>query len=80
MANDDDTVRIDDDRLAETEFVDALDDRIDRIVIDSRIFLVRLDPIKRPHFDLHVREPFQGEERNGRVRSVVGWMVGLAGL
>lgn len=48
MADDDDAVGIDDDRLPETEVVDGLDDGGNRIVVDSRILFVRLDPIKRP--------------------------------
>ncbi|WP_158222648.1 hypothetical protein [Rhodopirellula sp. MGV] len=55
MADDNDTVGIDEGRLPETEVVDGLDDRINRVAIDSRILLVRLDPIKRPHFDMHVQ-------------------------
>ena len=42
MANNDDAVGIDHDRLTETELVDGLDDRSNRIVIDSRIVFVRL--------------------------------------
>ena len=72
MADDDDTIGVDHNWLAKTKFVDGLDDGGNRIVIDSRILFVRLDPIKRPHFDLHMHWPFQGEERNGRVRSMVG--------
>ena len=54
MADDNDTVGIDHDRLAKPELVDREDDGINGVVIDARIVLVRLDSIKRPHFDLHV--------------------------
>jgi hypothetical protein len=36
VADDDDAVRIDDDRLPEAEFVDALNDGSNRVVIDAR--------------------------------------------
>ena len=61
VANDDDAGGVDNDRLAETEFVDALHHIGDRVVVDARIVFVRLDSIKRPHFDLHGRVLFQGE-------------------
>ena len=77
MADDDDAVGIDDDWLAETEFVDGLNDRIDSVVVDARVVFVRLDPIKRPHFDLHGRVLSKGgEKRKGFGRWLVRWLGG----
>ena len=79
MADDDDAVGINDDRLPKTEFVDGLDDRSNRVVVDSRILFVRLDPIKRPHFDLHGQCPFpKGKKRKRFGRWLVGWLVGAS--
>jgi hypothetical protein len=54
VAHNDHTIGIDHNRLMETEFDDILDDWIYRGVVDTGVIYVRVDSIKRPHFDLHV--------------------------
>jgi hypothetical protein len=75
MADDDDTIAIDNDRLPPAERLNRVNDCIDCIIVYARIIFVRLDSIKRPHFDVHVW-PFQGErlKQEGFGRWVNGWL------
>ena len=62
VSADDYVIAIDHDRLSETEFLDRMDNRFDGPIVDSRIVFIRLDPVKRPHFDKHLQKPFLNEE------------------
>jgi hypothetical protein len=53
LANNEHTVRIDDNGLPPAKLLEAGCDGLDSLVVDSRIPFVRLDPSDGPHLDLH---------------------------
>src|SRR5690606_12372744 len=79
VTDDDHTLRVNHDRLAESEFTDALDHWVHRVIVDAGVVLVRLDTIKRPHFDQHMSPSKAGRETEGFGRWLVGQVCGWFG-